>query len=220
LIDAVKHFQHRINGRSSLPWNNIAQYIPHRTGIQCQARWTEALDPTVRKGRWHVEEDLQLQEAIKQCGCCWIRVANMIPTRTQRQCRTRWNQIQSRQSKKSSGLTVRNASDTPLKINTVLKRRDSAFDPPEMVMPDLYPTPTSLFTLDDIFAQNNIQFDPSTLNSQVGMISSNPSTPIDQEIDQLQTIMALQSPYFTNINTDFMLQTELDFVLDCFPSQK
>jgi hypothetical protein len=219
LIDAVKHFQHRINNRSSLPWNNVAQHIPHRTGIQCQARWTEALDPTVRKGRWHDEEDLQLQEAVKQCGCCWTRVANMIPTRTQRQCRTRWNQMQSRQSKKRNGSNTNSTSDTSLKINTVSKRRDNAFDSSDMMMPDLYPIPTDLFTLDDIFAQHNIQFDPSLPNSRMGSISSNPSTPIDQEIDQLKTIMAIQDPYFTNMNADFMLQTELDSVLNCFPSQ-
>lgn len=95
-----------------MPWNRIAENIPHRTGIQCQARWTEALDPAVRKGRWHPEEDKQLKVAIEKYGCCWIRVASMIPTRTQRQCRTRWNQIHSQQLKASSSKMVSNTRKT------------------------------------------------------------------------------------------------------------
>ncbi|CEP19107.1 hypothetical protein [Parasitella parasitica] len=83
----------------NLPWSRIAQYIPNRTGIQCQARWTEALDPSVRKGRWKKEEDDMLKVGVERFGCCWIRVAGSIPGRTQRQCRTRWNQIQSKRQK-------------------------------------------------------------------------------------------------------------------------
>ncbi|KAL9556306.1 hypothetical protein MBANPS3_001925 [Mucor bainieri] len=101
LTEAVHYYQN-ITSNMALPWNRVAENIPHRTGIQCQARWTEALDPAVRKGRWHPEEDKQLEVAIAKYGCCWIRVASMIPTRTQRQCRTRWNQIHSQHLKASS----------------------------------------------------------------------------------------------------------------------
>lgn len=91
LTEAVQYFQ-KLTNSEPLPWNGIAENIPHRTGIQCQARFTEALDPAVRKGRWYADEDELLSAAISKYGCCWIRVASMIPTRTQRQCRTRWNQ--------------------------------------------------------------------------------------------------------------------------------
>lgn len=76
-----------------IPWNKIAERIPNRTGIQCQARWTEALDPYVRKGKWGVEEDALLRMGVSDFGRCWIRIAETIPGRTQRQCRTRWMQI-------------------------------------------------------------------------------------------------------------------------------
>ncbi|ORX54131.1 hypothetical protein DM01DRAFT_1407628 [Hesseltinella vesiculosa] len=97
LTEAVQKYSHK----SVLPWNRIAQQIPNRTGIQCQARWTEALDPTVRKGRWKKEEDDMLRAGVARFGCCWIRVSSMIHGRTQRQCRTRWNQIKSKQEKLS-----------------------------------------------------------------------------------------------------------------------
>ncbi|KAI9474196.1 MAG: Homeodomain-like protein [Benjaminiella poitrasii] len=81
-------------GRSQpIPWNKIAERIPNRTGIQCQARWTEALDPYVRKGKWGAEEDTLLIMGVKEFGRCWIRIAETIPGRTQRQCRTRWMQL-------------------------------------------------------------------------------------------------------------------------------
>ncbi|KAI9299648.1 Homeodomain-like protein [Cunninghamella echinulata] len=106
LTEAVKKY----GNKSVLPWNKIAQHIPNRTSIQCQARWTEALDDTVRKGRWKKEEDEMLKEGVARFGCCWIRVSSMIYGRTQRQCRTRWNQIKSRREKQlkksSSSSTV------------------------------------------------------------------------------------------------------------------
>ncbi|CAG8455187.1 14370_t:CDS:2 [Ambispora leptoticha] len=82
-----------------IPWNKIAARIPHRTGIQCQARWSEALDPRVRKGKWSPEEDEILKEGVRRFGRCWIRIAEMIDGRTQRQCRTRWVQIKNKQAK-------------------------------------------------------------------------------------------------------------------------
>ncbi|CAB4416036.1 unnamed protein product [Rhizophagus irregularis] len=82
-----------------IPWNKIASRIPHRTGIQCQARWSEALDPSVRKGKWSPEEDEVLKEGVRRYGRCWIRIAELIEGRTQRQCRTRWVQIKNKQAK-------------------------------------------------------------------------------------------------------------------------
>ncbi|KAI8374632.1 Homeodomain-like protein, partial [Radiomyces spectabilis] len=94
LTTAVHKYLSKPNATpDSLPWSRVAQCIPNRTGIQCQARWTEALDPTVRKGRWRKEEDEMLRAGVARFGCCWIRVAGSIHGRTQRQCRTRWNQI-------------------------------------------------------------------------------------------------------------------------------
>jgi hypothetical protein len=110
LTAAVKpHLNDASLTEDNLPWSRIAQYIPNRTGIQCQARWTEALDPSVRKGRWRKEEDDMLKVGVERFGCCWIRVAGSIPGRTQRQCRTRWNQIQSKRQKSQEDTTAKPA---------------------------------------------------------------------------------------------------------------
>ncbi|KAI9256719.1 Homeodomain-like protein [Sporodiniella umbellata] len=93
LKETVDYYEARRQGDSTLPWSKIAENIQYRTGVQCQARWTEALDPMIHKGRWSDEENALLERAVAQFGCCWIRISRMIPTRTQRQCRTRWNQM-------------------------------------------------------------------------------------------------------------------------------
>ncbi|KAI8811989.1 hypothetical protein BJ742DRAFT_768563 [Cladochytrium replicatum] len=75
------------------PWNKIAERIPGRTPVQCIARYQEALDPTVRKGKWCAEEDRLLRAGLEEYGKCWVKIASRIPGRTQRQCRTRWLQL-------------------------------------------------------------------------------------------------------------------------------
>nr|CAG8435181.1 8173_t:CDS:2 [Entrophospora candida] len=66
-----------------IPWNKVSKCIPARTGAQCQARWTEALDPRIKKGKWSPEEDEILKEGVRLYGRCWIRIAEMITGRTQ-----------------------------------------------------------------------------------------------------------------------------------------
>ncbi|KAI8805097.1 Homeodomain-like protein [Cladochytrium replicatum] len=75
------------------PWNKIAERIPGRTPVQCIARYQEALDPTVKKGKWCSEEDRLLRAGLEEYGKCWVKIASRIPGRTQRQCRTRWLQL-------------------------------------------------------------------------------------------------------------------------------
>jgi len=81
-----------------IPWGLIAAMLPRRrTGIQCQARWSEALDPTIRKGKWTAEEDEMLYKGVQEFGQCWIKVSSRVKGRTQRQIRTRWMQIRGRE---------------------------------------------------------------------------------------------------------------------------
>ncbi|KAK3813802.1 MAG: hypothetical protein JOS17DRAFT_761012 [Linnemannia elongata] len=79
---------------TTCPWSHIATLtVPGRTGVQAQARWSEALDPRVKKGPWSEEEDALLLEGVERSDKCWIWIADSIEGRTQRQCRTRWVQL-------------------------------------------------------------------------------------------------------------------------------
>ncbi|KAI8620554.1 Homeodomain-like protein, partial [Chytriomyces sp. MP71] len=78
---------------ADLNWQRIACCVAGRTGVQCAARYQEALDPDIRKGKWLSEEDALLRQGILAHGKSWVKIAAAIPNRTQRQCRTRWLQI-------------------------------------------------------------------------------------------------------------------------------
>ena len=46
-----------------LTWMQIAARIPGRIGKQCRERWTNHLDPSLKKGGWTPEEDSIMAEA-------------------------------------------------------------------------------------------------------------------------------------------------------------
>ncbi|CAG8546014.1 6381_t:CDS:2 [Acaulospora colombiana] len=89
LTETVQQYINAVDSQNNpqpIPWNKISKRIPQRTGAQCQARWTEALDPHIKKGKWSPKEDEILKEGVSIYGRCWIRIAEMIDGRTQRQC--------------------------------------------------------------------------------------------------------------------------------------
>jgi myb proto-oncogene protein len=57
---------------------------------QCRQRWV-TLDPTIEhmdnKGKWTVAEDAKLTEAVTEFGNDWVRVAALVPGRTNARCR-------------------------------------------------------------------------------------------------------------------------------------
>lgn len=238
LTEAVHYFQ-AITSNLALPWNRIAENIPHRTGIQCQARWTEALDPAIRKGRWHPEEDKQLEIAIAKFGCCWIRVSSMIPTRTQRQCRTRWNQINSQQlkagsSSKNNSIKQESATTAPINFEFVpllkVEQKNSTVNDNAFIIMSASPT------IDDIIAKSNtypFSSDASTnsrssSDSSISDLSPKsvtlPITPSTSNLDILQneTLLfpAMKSPINNTQSTSIFLDnSDFEFLLDCYTMQ-
>ncbi|KAI7900561.1 Homeodomain-like protein [Cokeromyces recurvatus] len=156
-----------------IPWNKIAERISNRTGIQCQARWTEALDPYVRKGKWGADEDSLLVLGVKEFGRCWIRIAETIPGRTQRQCRTRWMQLKYKEDRQHQKYeidekinTTKESSVSPTTEDTSSQQSYNTSDEEEeevdmkqsqkhtQQQPQLTPTPTpNFFTADDFNSQ-------------------------------------------------------------------
>ncbi|KFH67339.1 hypothetical protein MVEG_06073 [Podila verticillata NRRL 6337] len=100
------------------PWGLIVKSIDGRSGIQAQARWSEALDPQVRRGKWSLREDRLLFEGVEKHARCWIRIADGIPGRTQRQCRTRWVQLRTkgeREQAEAMALALRKEQEKMMK---------------------------------------------------------------------------------------------------------
>ncbi|PSR73463.1 hypothetical protein PHLCEN_2v10755 [Hermanssonia centrifuga] len=74
-------------------WMLVARYVSEdATASQCQNRYTRTLDPSLRRGAWTKEEDSQLRRAVEVFGRSWVEVCTFVPTRSNEQCRDRWQE--------------------------------------------------------------------------------------------------------------------------------
>merc|ERR1740138_1172397 len=72
-------------------WSNIAECIPGRLGKQCRERWSNHLDPTLKKGGWTDAEDSVLVGAQAILGNRWCEIARLLPGRSENSAKNRWN---------------------------------------------------------------------------------------------------------------------------------
>lgn len=90
LIDAVKFYGEK-------NWQQISNCLENRTGQQCLHRWMKTLDPNIRRGRWTFEEDQRLTMAYHSYhtpeNSNWVKIKELVPGRTDVQCRERWCNI-------------------------------------------------------------------------------------------------------------------------------
>lgn len=73
-------------------WIKIAELIEGRSNKACRKRWIHSLNPTLRKGRWTLQEDELLLRAIRKHGHCWHKVAKYLPGRTDDQAAKRFRE--------------------------------------------------------------------------------------------------------------------------------
>ena len=79
-----------LHGNSN--WALVAEQIPGRTADQCREKWTNSLDPSIKRGDWTDEEERLLINLISLHGDHnWVEIAEQIPGRTNRQCRMKWS---------------------------------------------------------------------------------------------------------------------------------
>jgi hypothetical protein len=80
-------------------WVAVAALVPGRTRNQCRGRWKDGLDPIIggmtrRTGKWTVDEDSQLKEAVQTHGDKdWSAISALVPGRTNGQCWCRWKDM-------------------------------------------------------------------------------------------------------------------------------
>lgn len=72
-------------------WNNIARFMPGRTGRQCRDRYHNYLIPGVFKGQWTREEDDLLLFKYKELGPRWTKMSTFFQKRNANSLKNRWN---------------------------------------------------------------------------------------------------------------------------------
>lgn len=63
---------------------------PQRTCKQCRQRWTNFLDPTVRRAQWTKEEDEKILEMVKLYGHKWSDISRQLNGRSEALVKNRW----------------------------------------------------------------------------------------------------------------------------------
>ena len=74
-------------------WRMIAEYVTGRTPQQCRQRWFEALNPDLVKGKWTHQEDQKLLKAVRKFEGNWQLIADLVKSRTNKQCLQRWHEV-------------------------------------------------------------------------------------------------------------------------------
>jgi myb proto-oncogene protein len=103
-------------------WIAITALIPGRTRVQCYERWHDVLDPSIdwasgRTGKWSEDEDTMLKDTVLRHGDkSWKEIAALVPGRTNKQCCSRWRDME------PNGSTVRGEASGTLKKAPALRQ--------------------------------------------------------------------------------------------------
>ena len=73
-------------------WARVSSLLARKTPKQCKARWSEWLDPSIRKVEWSKEEDEKLLHLAKLMPTQWRNIAPIVG-RTATQCLERYQKL-------------------------------------------------------------------------------------------------------------------------------
>ncbi|KAJ4367385.1 Pre-mRNA-splicing factor cef1 [Neocucurbitaria cava] len=83
-------------------WARCASLLAKKTAKQCKARWSEWLDPTLKKTEWSREDDEKLLTMAKLLPTQWRTIAPIVG-RTATQCLERYQKLLDEQEARESG---------------------------------------------------------------------------------------------------------------------
>uniref|UniRef100_A0A8C8HII2 snRNA-activating protein complex subunit 4 n=1 Tax=Oncorhynchus tshawytscha TaxID=74940 RepID=A0A8C8HII2_ONCTS len=89
--DILRELVEKMRIGNYIPYTQISYFMEGRDSCQLMYRWTQVLDPTLRKGHWSKEEDEMLLRAVAKHGAGnWWKMRQDVPGRNDSQCRDRY----------------------------------------------------------------------------------------------------------------------------------
>lgn len=89
----AKHLNREINAMKTQGSIDQTEMVFERNGKQCRERWLNALNPTINKGDWTLEEDIDFLKKWLKIGNQWKNIADLIHGRTESQVKNRFKLI-------------------------------------------------------------------------------------------------------------------------------
>ncbi|KAK8090864.1 Pre-mRNA-splicing factor [Apiospora phragmitis] len=83
-------------------WARVSSLLQRKTAKQCKARWSEWLDPSIKKIEWSKEEDEKLLHLAKLMPTQWRTIAPLVG-RTANQCLERYQKLLDEAESRESG---------------------------------------------------------------------------------------------------------------------
>jgi hypothetical protein len=107
-------------------WRSVAAFVgAGRTRSQCSQRWIRGLDPRIQKTTWNPEDESRLCTLVDMYGMKnWAKIASIIGTRSDVQCRYRYLQMQNKKGERTARLMTPSPPSSPSQDGLLLSPKE------------------------------------------------------------------------------------------------